>query len=84
MEYVYILKSLKDGKQYVGLTGDFHKRLFLHNTGRITSTKSRRPFVLIHIEEFLDRPQAAKREKFLKSGEGRKELACLLAVRRPL
>ncbi|MCX6788660.1 MAG: GIY-YIG nuclease family protein [bacterium] len=73
MYFVYILKSLKDNKHYVGLTSDISKRLEYHNKGRVRSTKSRRPFELIHTESFQYRMEARQREKFLKSYGGAKE-----------
>ena len=50
--YVYILKSLKDGKYYIGSTSDVVARLNFHNAGLQRSTKSRIPFVLIFQETF--------------------------------
>ncbi|MDI6765995.1 MAG: GIY-YIG nuclease family protein [Bacteroidota bacterium] len=47
MYYVYILKSLKDGKKYIGLTNEIDRRLKQHNNGEVSSTKSRRPFFII-------------------------------------
>jgi putative endonuclease len=65
--YVYILFSLNDNKLYVGQTGNLENRLLEHNSGKIKSTKNRRPLTLIHNEIFLTRSEAMKREKFLKS-----------------
>ncbi len=79
MAFVCVLKSIKDGGHYIGLTDDVSKRVSKHNAGYIQSTTSRRPFVLIHAEEFENRVDAAKREKFLKSGAGRKVLGLLLS-----
>lgn len=45
MHYLYILKSLKDSKLYIGQTSDLRKRLAEHNTGQNKSTK--------HIEKLL-------------------------------
>ena len=38
--YVYILKSLVDGKFYTGYTSNLKKRLDEHNKGLTKSTKS--------------------------------------------
>ena len=65
--FVYILFSLKDRKLYVGQTNNIKRRFLEHNSGKIESTKARRPFVILHQEEFLTRREAMKREKFLKS-----------------
>jgi len=50
MEYVYVLKSLKDGKFYVGHTDNLERRLSEHNKGKVTSTKYRCPFELVYYE----------------------------------
>lgn len=34
-QYVYVLESLKDGKRYIGYTGNLKKRLEEHNKGKI-------------------------------------------------
>lgn len=66
MFYVYILKSDKDGKLYVGLTNDLRRRFKEHNTGQNKSTKSRRPFKLAYYEAYLDFKDAEIRETKLK------------------
>lgn len=72
--YVYVLLSLKDHNFYVGYTEDIDRRLLEHETGRVTSTKYRRPLKLLHYEFFTDKPDAKDREVFLKSGFGREQL----------
>jgi len=71
MYTVYVLRSKKDNKLYIGKTEDLQKRLEEHNTGNCKSTKSRIPFDLIYKEEYISRGEAMKREKELKSGKGR-------------
>ena len=78
MNYIYVLKSKKDLKRYIGLTNNLERRLHLHNSGKVKSTKNRRPFVLIYFEKLEERTLAAKREKFLKSGKGREFLNSIL------
>ena len=78
MFYVYVLRSLKDGKLHKGSSQDVQKRLEEHNAGKTESTKRRRPFVLIHTEEYATRAYAEGREKYLKSGVGREELNKIL------
>lgn len=52
MYVVYILKSQKDNKTYVGYTKDLEKRLKLHNSGQVEATKHRTPFYILFKEEF--------------------------------
>jgi putative endonuclease len=68
--YVYILRSLKDSKYYIGVTHDVEARLLFHNSGRQRSTKNRIPFVLILVEQFETREAALAREKQIKSWKG--------------
>lgn len=68
--YLYILKSLKDKQYYVGITDDVEKRLKQHNAGKTQSTKSRRPFIIVHTETYNSKQDARNREKYLKSYTG--------------
>jgi putative endonuclease len=65
--FVYILISEKDNKLYVGCTHNLEQRLIDHNSGKVDATKSRRPFVIIHTEEYLEKAEAFNRERFLKT-----------------
>jgi len=76
--YVYVLLSLNDFGFYIGFTRDLKERLIEHARGGVASTKFRRPFKLIHYEYFIDVADAKAREKFLKSGFGRKQLKASL------
>jgi len=70
MYYVYILKSLKDGRYYVGSKSDLNSRIEYHNSGKQRSTKSRIPFILAYSEEFEEKAIGLKREKQIKSYKG--------------
>lgn len=74
MTYVYVLKSKKDGHWYTGSTRDLRKRLNEHNVGRVFSTKQRGPFDLIYYEACVNEQDARAREKYLKSGPGKRYL----------
>ena len=74
MFIVYILKSLKDNKRYIGFTEDIERRIQEHNNGLVKSTKNRRPFALIHSESFEVKQEALNKEKFYKTGKGREFL----------
>lgn len=65
--FIYILFSKKDNKLYVGCTTDLEQRLIDHNSGKVSSTKSRRPFEMIYSEEYADKAEAFNRERYLKS-----------------
>lgn len=71
MYYVYVLKSLKDGKLYSGYTSDLKQRLEYHNSGKVESTKWRKPFEMIYYEGFRHQQDATAREKFFKTQWGR-------------
>ena len=72
---IYVLKSLKNGKRDIGYTGKAVEERFLeHNSGKNTFTRQNKPFMLIYSEKYKTKSEALKREKFLKSGQGRKFL----------
>lgn len=72
--YVYVLLCLKDSGFYIGFTSDLKNRLVQHAKGEVVSTRLRKPVKLIHYEYFINESDAKAREKFLKSGFGRKQL----------
>ena len=61
----------KDGYCYTGSTNDLKRRVEEHNTGRVNSTKNRRPLKLIYYEACLSRDDATHREKYLKTYHGK-------------
>lgn len=66
MFFVYILKSIKFKKLYIGLTNNLSKRLKQHNKGLVKSTQSYRPFKYVYIEGYLFKKEAYQREENLK------------------
>ncbi|OHA89364.1 MAG: excinuclease ABC subunit C [Candidatus Zambryskibacteria bacterium RIFCSPHIGHO2_01_FULL_43_27] len=72
MNYTYILKSKRDSKLYVGSTTNLRKRFWQHANGKSSYTKSRGPFALIYYEACVDEGDARSREKYLKSGRGKR------------
>lgn len=70
MPYVYILKSLKDHKLYIGSTKQLKKRIEDHFAGRVFSTKSRRPLILIDWRKFEKVEDATLWEKKYKRSHG--------------
>ena len=76
--YLYVLRSTMVTRLYVGSTAEPDARLKSHNSGRVRSTKAWRPWKRVLLEEYPDRATAEERERYLKSGWGRRELAALL------
>ncbi len=66
MYYVYVLKSQKWNKPYVGVTADLKKRFKEHNNQQTKSTRYGIPWKLIYYEAYLDRTDAIERELQLK------------------
>ena len=72
MRYVYILESLAEADRfYVGMTADLRTRLKAHNSGNVTHTSKFAPWRVKTYVAFSDVDQAARFERYLKSGSGR-------------
>ena len=74
MFYVYILLSIKDNKFYIGCTKNLKRRILEHKRKKVKSTKDRLPLKLVCYEAYLSKTEALRREKFLKSSDGKKDL----------
>jgi len=74
MFLVYVLRNRSSGRRYTGFTTDLVQRLGQHNSGVTKSTKNRGLWELVYQEEYETRGEAMRRERFLKSGQGREEL----------
>jgi putative endonuclease len=74
MFYVYVLQSESDDGLYIGFTTDLRLRLKQHREGKSFATSYRGPWKLIYYEAYLEEEDALGREKYLKSGGGRKFL----------
>jgi putative endonuclease len=72
--YIYLLLSSRDNKWYTGYTNNLKNRIAKHNSEEVFSTKNRRPFKLIYSEACLSKLDAQAREKYLKSGMGKRYL----------
>ena len=70
----YVLYSDKYDKIYIGMTSNLEKRFFAHNNLPKGWTASFRPWKLVHTEEFGSKQEALKREKELKSAQGRESI----------
>jgi putative endonuclease len=84
MYFVYVLYSLKDHDLYKGSTSNVMKRFIRHNSGGNASTARRRPFIMVHVEQFENKSDALKREIYLKSTDGHIKLKNYLKGQRIL
>ena len=74
MYYTYVLQSETDDGFYIGFTQNLKLRFEQHNKGQVSSTKNRRPFKIIYCEGCLNQADATKREKYLKTFNGKRFL----------
>ena len=72
--YTYVLLSQKTNQYYTGSTRNLKRRLNEHSQGKSKSTKNLRPLKLIYYEACLNELDARNREKYLKSGWGKRWL----------
>ena len=73
MFYVYLIKSNIDDSLYIGQTENIKERLERHNNGFVVSTKNKRPWSLVGVEEYQTRELARWREYKLKKSVGEKK-----------
>lgn len=80
MYYIYLLENRDDKSWYIGYTNDLKRRLFEHQNGKGgRTTRLKKNWRLIYFEAYLVKQDAEGRERFLKSGSGRKYLHKQLA-----
>ena len=72
--HVYVLKSNRHDKSYVGSTNDLERRLSEHNNGKSAYTSKYKPWSIIYTEEFSVLKEARERERYLKGRSGRRFL----------
>lgn len=72
MWYVYVLKSKIDKNFYIGCANNLIKRFRRHNVGEVFSTRGRKPLILVYYEVCSDKVDAFQREKYLKTGMGKR------------
>ena len=85
MYWVYVLRNNK-GILYKGFTGNLQKRLEKHIIidGFNSYTQKRGPWRLVYFEIYATEQRARKREKYLKSGQGRQWLKRFMGDYPPL
>ena len=76
--YVYVLRSESDSGFYIGFSTNLRARVRQHQAGESFATKSRGPWKLVYYEAYLNQEDALGREKYLKSGSGRRFLRAQL------
>jgi putative endonuclease len=74
MYYVYVLVSKIDNLLYTGATSDLRSRSQKHENGQVPSTSKRRPLKLVYYEACISKEDAFRREKYLKTGMGKRYL----------
>ncbi len=78
MHYVYVLKSLRDGRCYVGRSDDLRQRIKQHLAGKDWTTKRMLPVTLVFYEAFQAKADAIRRETYLKTSKGKSTLKMML------
>ena len=76
---VYILRSERDGRYYVGQTSDLGKRLNRHNHGTERATRGRGPWVVVYTDQYDTRAEAMARESKIKARKKRAYIEELIA-----
>ena len=66
------MQSRKDKNWYMGCINNLQKRFKQYNNREVFCTKSREPFELIYYEVCINKRDAFEREKYLKSGPGKR------------
>ncbi|MBU1031509.1 GIY-YIG nuclease family protein [Patescibacteria group bacterium] len=78
MYYCYILRSLKNGKLYIGSTPDLRNRFKSHNNGENKATKPNIPYEIIFYSGFKIKEDAINCEKYFKTSAGWKRIHKML------
>ncbi len=80
--FIYVLRSEKNNKLYVGSTAkDPRERLLEHNNRQNKWTSVNGPFKLIYYEKLSCVTCVRIRERFLKSGVGKEFLKLLVTIK---
>ena len=65
---------MNNSEIYTGSTGDLRRRILEHKKGGVASTKHKLPAKLILYEAYVLKSDAERREKYLKTTEGKRFL----------
>jgi putative endonuclease len=66
MSYVYILRSTRNGKYYIGSTTGVQRRFLQHQRGNVYSTRRLLPVELAFSQQFANLGEAREIERRLK------------------
>ncbi len=80
---LYILKSVKTGRYYIGQTDDLARRLTEHNGGKSLATRGRGPWTVAYTETFATASEAKRREYEIKSKKRRSYIEWLIDGQSP-
>ena len=80
MYTLYLLKSEKFNRHYIGVSSNVETRLKQHNSGKTKSTKPYRPWKLVYVEKYETKTEAMKREYFLKKPIGYKDKLAIIEL----
>lgn len=73
MFYIYVLENENDRELYFGYTNNLKRRFEEHNHGKSFSTKKHNGrWILIYYESCVMESDARRREKYLKTTQGRR------------
>ncbi len=73
--YVYLLENQDDKSWYIGFSANLRQRIERHQKGDgARTTKRKQNWDLVYYEAYKSEQDAKGRERFLKSGSGRKYL----------
>jgi putative endonuclease len=72
--YTYVLRCGTTASWYTGTTNNLERRLEEHSNGEVYSTKNKLPLTLLYYEACLNQEDAYRREKYLKTGMGKRYL----------
>lgn len=79
MYYLYILKSEKINRFYIGITNNLQRRLRQHDSGLSKYTKTILPIKLAFFQTFEDINEVRKAEKWLKKSKSKSLIQKIIA-----
>ncbi len=71
MHYVYYLR-MNNGQVYTGYSSNLKQRIAQHEHGVVTTTSKYLPITLIGYEAYIEKSDAQRRERFMKTTEGKR------------